>query len=432
MTTITGPSTVTSKMLEYIKAHPKVDTGTVAEAIGGKPSSVASLAVQMTQTGKLIRIRNEAATPRKVGQKGAPPTYLYMIGDPTAPNTLRKGQEPLIAGRVVVKRAPRKTKLAQAIADELEAHDVLAKAKAVVDEGKRNGHPVIPEFVPPKEDPMGEQAQIEWEQRKSDREQLAQIDRELAEEDKIFREQSEAADQVIGDPDTAPPSTIPPIPPEVLREKMEAPVAHAPPEELPPPPPPPAPQPAPIREPQPIEDIALAASYAPSGIASVLPLHQLMDSIAKIMAGEIMHRLSVEMTGLAANMVERLKAGAESAAPTPEELAARIANAAAPVKKRLPAVLIVGLRPTQAGQISMEFNDVFDLRFWSEGEAPELLKHNCKNAEHVYVVTSRISHGTRYQLNSLKVPFFEASRGMTQLRSELTDLFVKAEDERRQ
>ena len=189
----------------------------------------------------------------------------------------------------------------------------------------------------------------------------------------------------------------------------------------------PVPTPAP-QEPE----MALATpSEAPREPVTLFPIYRMIDSIAKTMATEIMYQLNVQLTAQVADMSIRLKREVEQAAPSPEALAARVANAVQPLKKRLPSVLVVGLRPQQAGLISGEFSEYFDLRFWADGEAVELLKHNAKGADHIVVYNNAISHATLRTLDSVNVNLIHAKGGLTLVRNKLTELYVQHADEQR-
>ena len=96
------------------------------------------------------------------------------------------------------------------------------------------------------------------------------------------------------------------------------------------------------------------------------------------------------------------------------------------VKQVKRKVLILGLLPQQAGMISEEFGEVFDLHFW-KNESHSMLRNMVRNANSVLYMTGVIGHSDIECVESVHgdkpVPI---NGGMTGLRTALTTLYVNA------
>lgn len=92
---------------------------------------------------------------------------------------------------------------------------------------------------------------------------------------------------------------------------------------------------------------------------------------------------------------------------------------------KLPRVLIMGLKPQQAGLISQEFSSCFDLRFWKE-EGVTKLDSMAKNADVVISMTDFITHSQEAHVKDLP-SYRRAGGGMSGLRDLLTRLYVERE-----
>jgi hypothetical protein len=413
------PATIGQKLINYLTAHPRKTNFDIAKAIKAQPNSIAAMTSQMAATGKLKRIDTGVT-------RGQGPRFLYEIGD--------------LDSKVKYKPKrklddEKRTQLALEIQAELDADSKAKEALAKA----RNGthHPSMAEKLDEALNTPDEAA----EARQAEARRIIE-EREAAQEPEggIFaaKEETEAAYAKLQPPVFPDPlaSQTEAVERERIREEvrqellieMAALEMHAPPQERPPQPPPkPKPMPTPIEDSMALT-VPQTGSEIVAEVVSLVPIYRMIDSIANTMAAEIMHRLNVQLTAQVADMSVRLKQQIEVDRPSPEAMAARIANASQPLKKRLPTVLIVGLLPGQAGMISQEFGDVFDLRFWKD-EAMEMLKHNAKNADYLITFTSKISHSAEEMIKSLNLPIIRCSGGMSMLRTKLTDLFVKSSDE---
>jgi len=149
-----------------------------------------------------------------------------------------------------------------------------------------------------------------------------------------------------------------------------------------------------------------------------------LDAIADEMAD----RLSDHLVAMFKSKVrEKLAAALPDiiqSMPTPEDVIARL-GPAHNKQQRKTVVLIAGLLPNQAGQISQEFSDVFDLRFFGSDENMKRLGQMIGGVDHVVIFTSKISHNvTDITSTSGKPVHHVGGGGMTRLRHILTDLYV--------
>lgn len=94
-------------------------------------------------------------------------------------------------------------------------------------------------------------------------------------------------------------------------------------------------------------------------------------------------------------------------------------------RRRLPRVLIAGLLPSQAGMISQEFGDVFNMDFYATGDNLKRLKPKLANVDHFITFTSKIEHATEEVAKNAGVPIVRCSGGMSMLRDTLTRLYVE-------
>lgn len=91
--------------------------------------------------------------------------------------------------------------------------------------------------------------------------------------------------------------------------------------------------------------------------------------------------------------------------------------------QRLRVVLVVGLLPSQAGMISAEFSQCFNLKFWKD-ESHTKLKAMAAGADVIVVMTGKVSHRATDAISA--VAHYEPIRGgLTTLREYLTSLYVE-------
>lgn len=100
-------------------------------------------------------------------------------------------------------------------------------------------------------------------------------------------------------------------------------------------------------------------------------------------------------------------------------------EAAAPrTTARKPTVLVAGLLPSQAGFISQEFGEVFDLRFFDASANLQQLKDMAK-VDYAFTFTGKISHGVEEAIMAKGTPVRRCPGGMTMLREKLTELYLE-------
>lgn len=93
-------------------------------------------------------------------------------------------------------------------------------------------------------------------------------------------------------------------------------------------------------------------------------------------------------------------------------------------RTKLTKLLIAGLRPTEMGEITKEFGDVFDLRFWQPGSSTRLLKSLSKTVDSTLLMVDRMGHSDTELVTDNHVPYKLAKGGPNQLKDLLTQLYV--------
>jgi hypothetical protein len=138
------------------------------------------------------------------------------------------------------------------------------------------------------------------------------------------------------------------------------------------------------------------------------------------------HGIAERITGLIVVEVQRMLAerlGEVTTKPSTEEVMARMQEPQQK-KDRLRRVFIVGLLPSQAGAISADFADCFDLRFWKD-ESFDMLKANAKSADLIVAFTSKLAHEAESAIRSVAhAEVVRCPGGMTSLRDLLMKYYV--------
>jgi hypothetical protein len=158
-----------------------------------------------------------------------------------------------------------------------------------------------------------------------------------------------------------------------------------------------------------------------------VPLTLLVNTLASAIADQIMRQIHVKLAGHVADVIDQVAKQDKGNTPTIQEMAKRVVNATSPLRLRLPSLLIMGLLPSQAGIISEEFKECFDIRFWKD-ESMEMLKHTAAGADYVVAFTSKISHSAEEMMKSKNIKIIRSPGGMTTLRAKLMELYVQHMD----
>lgn len=146
-------------------------------------------------------------------------------------------------------------------------------------------------------------------------------------------------------------------------------------------------------------------------------LDTMVDSLALAFAGAVAERIK--------QLIPQAVAQQVLPAVTTAELASRLISGPEkePAKKR---VLVAGLLPAQAGIISNEFGDVFDLDFYMTGENLNQLRKKLQGrVDYFFTFTSKIEHATEHLAKSLGVEIHRCSGGMTMLKDQLLKLYAE-------
>lgn len=154
-------------------------------------------------------------------------------------------------------------------------------------------------------------------------------------------------------------------------------------------------------------------------------LDTMLDQLANAIALELTHRVRDRLLDELQVLVPKAR-HYDPVRPILDDIKARIAESDTPNKTRHKKVVIIGLLPQQAGLITREFGDVFDVSFWKDGTAGQL-KDMVRYADYVIAFT-KIDHATCYTLESVGQSY-ETISGMTRLRERLTELYVNEEGE---
>jgi hypothetical protein len=151
-------------------------------------------------------------------------------------------------------------------------------------------------------------------------------------------------------------------------------------------------------------------------------LDQLVDQIAAQLAKQVVNKVK---TRLARELEAMLPAPQHDQEP---DIAPLIERLSLPAHvdvgvKRLPRVGIVGLMPVQAGELTSEFADALDLRFANTDKTANLAA--LKGCDVIFLHTRHMSHAADQYLKTLGVELRRVTGGVSKMRDELTNYFVK-------
>lgn len=173
------------------------------------------------------------------------------------------------------------------------------------------------------------------------------------------------------------------------------------------------------------ENVPSEQENVPSA-APVFDLNKLADALARQIADQVAYYVRGHLATTLLSM-----------APTPQEPPAEIpvadmANRLLQVQKdptvavkRKPRILIVGLLPMQAGLITQEFGDVFDLRFHEANSNLHQLKDMARSADQVFTFSSKIGHKVSEGIAAVGKSPVNCRGGLTMLKEMLTKLYVE-------
>lgn len=147
-------------------------------------------------------------------------------------------------------------------------------------------------------------------------------------------------------------------------------------------------------------------------------LNELVDTYAETLTQAIVARIKAKLENTLASQLQ-------TALPKPPAKPDIVIQ-----KPRLPKVGVVGLLPQQAGLISQEFCETFDLLFWNDrnGDGIGALKSMGAHCDMVFLHIAHCSHTAEDALKSVSANFTRVGGGMTQLRDALTTYYVEKEE----
>lgn len=155
-------------------------------------------------------------------------------------------------------------------------------------------------------------------------------------------------------------------------------------------------------------------------------LDALADVLARAFADHVARRFAPHLTQALRNI---LPDGPVAPAISVEQLTASLSGPSEQ-RTRLTSVLIAGLRPNQAGMISAEFGEVFNLKFYqmddSLGQLRKMLG-TLGDVDHVITFTSHISHKVTEVVKASGFKVNHCTGGMSMLKDMLVKLYAEGE-----
>lgn len=160
-------------------------------------------------------------------------------------------------------------------------------------------------------------------------------------------------------------------------------------------------------------------------------VNQLASAFAKRVADAVTVKLATELEAVFARTLSGGTEDTEEANVALEKIKDRLAdsvNASKPeAKSFLPVVGVVGLLPTQMGEISSEFHDCMDIRFWNNanGDGQDALKSLAQSCEVIFLHTRHASHMVDGFLKSHARKLVRVTGGVTNLKSVMMNYFAE-------
>lgn len=171
-------------------------------------------------------------------------------------------------------------------------------------------------------------------------------------------------------------------------------------------------KPAVLRE----KPAVLTKRHHPTGSS----IEDLADALAQAIASQVVGRVSAHIEQALRNIIPPTLVPKISI----EQLTSNL-TALPDLRPKKPSVLIAGLLPNQAGIISTEFGEVFDLRFFMTDDNLRHLKNMVAKVDHVFTFTSKVSHGVEEVMVSQGHKIHRCSGGMTMLKDQLLQLYAE-------
>ncbi|HNO34563.1 MAG TPA: hypothetical protein PKK30_09635 [Nitrospira sp.] len=175
-----------------------------------------------------------------------------------------------------------------------------------------------------------------------------------------------------------------------------------------------------------------AAKIAPSTFDLSGGIAVLAENIAKQIASQVVHALQGQLTRELAGVVPPVISAPPVTISQP--LKVETPKIEAPVvldppvievlkHQRLPKVAIIGVTPQQAGILSTEFSDTYDLSFWQNDGIPRLrsIGVSCE----LCLVTKFVSHKATEVLTAQGAHWRKVTGGIDSIRDALTGYYVE-------
>lgn len=102
-----------------------------------------------------------------------------------------------------------------------------------------------------------------------------------------------------------------------------------------------------------------------------------------------------------------------------------------PVRVRLPRVCVTGMKPIEAGKISTDFSETFDLTFWNDrqGDGIDQLKACAKNCDMIFWHVKHGSHSDEEIARSGSAKIVRVGGDLTQMRKKLREYFYELKNQ---
>lgn len=146
---------------------------------------------------------------------------------------------------------------------------------------------------------------------------------------------------------------------------------------------------------------------------------ELTAELAQPLLGKVLSSSNVR------DEVRRLLAGHPAAKPAVPDVFST-SFSALDSGPRKPKVLVAGLLPAQANEISSEFDKLVELRFWHTDESKDKLRTLAKNCNLAVGVTNFLSHPADASLQSLAPTYVRHTGGITRLKDTIREALPPA------
>jgi predicted transcriptional regulator len=176
-----------------------------------------------------------------------------------------------------------------------------------------------------------------------------------------------------------------------------------------------------VDTPQVHDEVAVAVPKPKRNKAAGLDV--LVDHIAAMVAKQLANKIKTRLVRELENMMPVEDDVAVDLTPLMDKLAAHPPKAEAATRK--PVVGVAGLLPVQAGELSVEFGECMDLRFWDSDQPLDKLKALAKGCDVVFLHTRHAKHSHDQYLVVNGANIQRVTGGLSNMRDAMTKYFVE-------